>query len=68
MISLMSSPSSGTGHSANGPATVLQLENVAGSLYTAIASSNPVIMTTPRWGSRQTGPCARRYSKYGYGS
>jgi hypothetical protein len=27
MMALMSSPSSGTGHGKNGPATVLQLEN-----------------------------------------
>ena len=41
------------------PATVLQLENVAASLYTAIASWKPVIMYTPRCGSRHTGPCSR---------
>ena len=39
MIALMSSPSSGTGNSANGPLTVLHDENVAVSWYTAIASS-----------------------------
>ena len=31
MIAVMSSPSSGTGNGKNGPATVLQLENVAWS-------------------------------------
>ena len=31
MMALMSSPSSGTGHGKNGPATVLQLENRSAS-------------------------------------
>ena len=39
MMSLMSSPSSGTGQRANGPTTVLQFENVSVSFRTAIASS-----------------------------
>ena len=39
MTSLMSSPSSGTGHCANGPTTALQFENVVVSFRTAIASS-----------------------------
>ena len=62
MIALMSSPSSGTGNFVYGPLTVLHDENAAGSLYTAIASSKPVTITTPRCGSRHTGPCERTYS------
>ena len=65
MMSLMSSPTSGTGQRAKGPLTVLQFENVVGSLYTDIASSYPVTMTAPWCGSRHTGPCERRCSKNG---
>ena len=62
MIAVMSSPSSGTGKSKNGPLTVLQFENVAWSWYTAIASSYPLIITTSRFGSRHTGLCSRSQS------
>jgi hypothetical protein len=62
MMSVMSSPSSGTDILKNGPLTVLQFENVAWSWYTAIASSYPEIITTSRFGSRHTAFCSRSQS------
>ena len=65
MSSLTSSPSRGTGKPGNGPVTALHDEKVAVSAYTETASAYPVTITTPWWGSRNTGHSARRWSKYG---
>src|SRR4051812_22609047 len=67
-ISLMSSPSRGTGKVAYGPTTELHDEKLSVSRYTSWISSYPVTATTPRCGSGSTGHCARSSSKYGYGS
>ena len=66
--SVTSSPSSGTGKPGNGPVTEMQDENVPASWKTSTASSYPVTITTSWCGSRRTGHCSRRASKYGYGS
>ena len=68
MRSVTSSPTSGTGNPGNGPLTEVHDEKVAVSLYTSIASSYPVTITTSWWGSRCTGHCSRSASKYGNGS
>ena len=60
---LTSSPPSGTGNPGNGPVTELHDEKVAVSVYTDTASSYPVTITTPWWGSRCTGHSERRWSK-----
>ena len=54
---------SGTGKPGKGPVTDRQDEKVCGSWAIWTASSYPVTIITPWWGSRVTGQRARRASK-----